>query len=317
MNTPQESEDDLEAEFGRVWAVCKAAFGCSDRDVAAEFMALWRQPNFLNTASGRSQVRCKNYLVDLKQSVIKGLRQKLYGKTEEQLRKNLEEAETALKTSVTLCRGEPRALALLSQPRIDIEFVPAHEIRSFHFEALVFLEWRHGGLVTYSSLEPDCFQTRSLSGAVYDTWRSERLPVGKGVAKRFEDALRPTELVKEIELALKRGGRTELCPDCGIAVHRTKFAEHRRWHLENEDTACPECSKKFDSKFKMLKHAYNQKHIPDLERCNHCEKFGSKSEMAKHMEESHRETYICDVCGKEWKNRNRYEQRSMFFQKVG
>ena len=82
---------------------------------------------------------------------------------------------------------------------------------SFQFEAIVFLEWRHGGgLVTYSGLEPDCFQTRSLCGAVYDAWRSERLPVGRGVAGRFEEALRPTELVKEIELALKRGNREEI-----------------------------------------------------------------------------------------------------------
>ena len=49
-----------------------------------------------------------------------------------------------------------------------------------------------------------------LSGAVYDAWRSEKLPVGKGVASMFEDALRPTELVKEIQLALKRGSRDEL-----------------------------------------------------------------------------------------------------------
>ena len=102
--------------------------------------------------------------------------------------------------------------------------------------------------------------------------------------------------------------RTELCPDCGIAVHRAKFEQHRKWHAENADTTCPECGKRFGSTFKMLKHAYNQKHIPDLERCLHCDKFGSESEMAKHMEEAHKETYICDVCGKEWKNRMRYDE---------
>ena len=208
LNTLQESEDALEEEFGRVWAACKSAFGSSDRDVAAKFMPLWRQPNNVNTVNGRSQVRPKNYLEDLKQSVIKGLRQKQYVKTEEQLKRDLEEAEKALKTSVTLVRGEPRSLELLSQPLIDVEFAPTtREVSSLQFEAIVFLEWRHGGLVTYSCLEPDCFQTQSLSGAVYDAWRSERLPVGKGVHKRFEEALRPTELVKEIELALKKGSR--------------------------------------------------------------------------------------------------------------
>ena len=63
----------------------------------------------------------------------------------------------------------------------------------------------------------------------------------------------------------------------------------------------------------MLKHAYNQKHIPDLERCLHCDRFGSEAEMAKHMEESHKETYICDVCGKEWKNRLRYTNKDQSF----
>ena len=81
----KDSEDALEAEFGRVWSACKSAFGCSDRDVAAKFMPLWRQPNNVNTVSGRSTVRNKNYLEDLKQSVIKGLRQKQYVKTEKQL----------------------------------------------------------------------------------------------------------------------------------------------------------------------------------------------------------------------------------------
>ena len=122
---------------------------------------------------------------------------------------DLEEAEVALKTSVTLARGEPRSLESLSQPLIDVELVPTLDVSSFHFDAIVFLEWRYGGLVTYSGLEPDCFQTQLLSGAVYDAWRSEKLPVGKSVAKRFEEALRPTELVKEIELALKKGSRDE------------------------------------------------------------------------------------------------------------
>ena len=72
----QESEDALQQEFARAWAACKSAFGCSDHDVAAKFMALWRQPNNVNTVAGRSSVRRRNYLEDLKQSVIKGLRNK-------------------------------------------------------------------------------------------------------------------------------------------------------------------------------------------------------------------------------------------------
>ena len=72
----QESEDALQQEFARVWAACKSAFGVSDHDVAARFMALWRQPNNINTVAGRSSVRRRNYLEDLKQSVIKGLRNK-------------------------------------------------------------------------------------------------------------------------------------------------------------------------------------------------------------------------------------------------
>ena len=81
-----------------------------------------------------------------------------YVKTDEQLRKDLEEAEKALKTSVTLARGEPRTLETLSHDRIDIEFISTPEMSSFQFEAIVFLEWRNGGLVTYSCLEADCFQ---------------------------------------------------------------------------------------------------------------------------------------------------------------
>ena len=52
---------------------------------------------------------------------------------------------------------------------------------------------------------------------MYDAWRSEKLPVGKGVASMFEDALRPTELVKEIQLALKRGSRDELISQACIS----------------------------------------------------------------------------------------------------
>ena len=81
-----------------------------------------------------------------------------YVKTDEQLRRDLEEAEKALKTSVTLERGEPRTLETFSHDRIDIEFVSTPEVSSFQFEAIVFLEWRNGGLVTYSCLEADCFQ---------------------------------------------------------------------------------------------------------------------------------------------------------------
>ena len=64
----------------------------------------------------------------------------------------------------------------------------------------------------------------------------------------------------------------------------------------------PTCS----STFKMLKHAFIQKHIPDLERCRHCPHFGSREEVARHAEEAHREVFICDVCGKEWRNKNRW-----------
>ena len=305
-----ESEEELAEQFGRVWAACKAVFGCSDHDVAAEFMPLWRQPNSVNGISPH-QIRSRNYFLDgLKHPLIKGLRQKLCVKTEKQLRKDLEEAEVALKTSVTLVRGEARPLVSLSRPLIDLEFVPTAELPSSDFESLVFLEWRHGGLVTYSGLGQDCFERRLFSNAVYDTWRSNKLPVGKSVAKRFEDAVRPSELVKEIELVLKKG-MMELCPDCGIAVHRRKFKEHRKWHVQNSNTTCPKCSKKFDTKLKMLKHAYNQKHIPDLEKCNYCSEFGSKSEMAKHAEESHKETHICDACGKEFKNPARLSSHMM------
>ena len=52
----------------------------------------------------------------------------------------------------------PRTLETLSHDRIDIEFVSTPEMSSFQFEAIVFLEWRNGGLVTYSYLEVDCFQ---------------------------------------------------------------------------------------------------------------------------------------------------------------
>ena len=307
-----ESEEELAGQFGRVWAACKAVFGCSDHDVAAEFMPLWRQPNSVNGISPH-QIRSRNYKVDgLKHPLIKGLRQKLCVKTEEQLRKELEEAEVALKTSVTLVRGEARPLVSLSRPLIDLEFVPTtdEQLPFCDFESLVFLEWRHGGLVTYSGLEQECFERRLFSNAVYDTWRSKKLPVGKSVARRFEDALRPSELVKEIELVLKKG-MMELCPDCGIAVHRRKFKEHRKWHVHNSNTTCPKCAKKFETKLKMLKHAYNQKHIPDLEKCNYCSQFGSKSEMAKHAEESHKETHICDACGKEFKNPARLSSHMM------
>jgi hypothetical protein len=305
---------DVYNQFERARGMCKKNFNQTDCDIAKAFEPYWLDPNprFHGRGTHQQLMQLKKFKDKLRTEMLAEQRKKTSEELKAFLRNGIEEQTAVVIYDEEELSGENPVTGITSQ-RIAIDFANIEYYTPDKRDICILIQWDQKGNVFYSNMSR--YMERSLViRTINDVWMAA--PSCKKLTLWVSDMFRQKELPECIKRIIRGNVDHKQCDQCGevfsllTKADKVEFHLHKKQHQRKQEKSkgfeCGACGLVFSTSYKRKQHAFQKEHDRDLVQCNKCKFVGTRSEVESHEKVVHKETLVCDVCGKSCDDRNKF-----------